>query len=156
MKFGNRLVFDSALAQFRLDVVQTDFFEFVYRNGYVNHLVGMSHYFGDAVQDFTIVHFQRYANSEFAEYLPDDSDEFDLVEQRARTYDIYVALVKLAITSLLRTVGAPNGLYLVTLERECDFVLMLHDIAGERHGQVVAQSLFADFRCGTQCLAVEP
>ena len=56
-----------------------------------------------------------------------------------------VALVELTVTSFLRTVGTPYGLYLITFERECYIVAVLHHITGKRNGQVVTQSFLTGF-----------
>ena len=76
--------------------------------------------------------------------LVDYLDKLQLVDERVAAHHVHVALVELAVTPLLRAVGTPHGLYLVTAEGEGDFVPVLHHEAGEWHGEVVAQPLLAD------------
>ena len=56
------------------------------------------------------------------------------------THDVDVRLRELAETSVLGTFAAPHLLDLVALEREVQFVGVLHDVAGERNGQVEVQA----------------
>ena len=86
----------------------------------------------------------------------DDLHQLDLAQQRARADDVDVALVELAVAPLLRTVGAPHRLHLVTLEGEGDFTLVLNHVAGERDRQVVAQALLANLREAAQVALAEP
>ena len=101
---------------------------------------------GDAVENLAVVHLQRHADIQRLEHPLDDLHQLHLAQQRPGADHIDIALVEFAIASLLRTVGPPYGLNLVTLERESDLVLVLHDVAGERDGQVVAQPLLAHLR----------
>ena len=52
-------------------------------------------------------------------------------------------MIELAIAAFLWAVGTPNGLNLIAFERHLQFLAVLHDIAGKRNGQVVAQSFLA-------------
>ena len=70
-------------------------------------------------------------------------DKFHLVEQAVRAHHIGITLIEFAITAFLRTVGSPHGLYLITAEGKRKFLAVLHHIAGEGHGQVVAQAFLA-------------
>ena len=85
-------------------------------------------------------------------YPVDNLDQFKLIQLGSTADDIHIALVELTVASLLRTVGAPYRLNLVTLEREGDFILVLNDIAGERNSEVIPQALLADLH--GQSLAV--
>ena len=100
----------------------------------------------NAVQNFPVIHLERNPDSELAEHLGDDLDQFHFVDQTPAADDVYVALIELPVTTFLRTVGPPYGLNLVTTERKGNLALVLHDIARKGYRQVVAQSLFADFR----------
>ena len=103
----------------------------------------MTDRFGYAVQYFTVIYLECYSNAEPLENFGDDLDQIDLAEQAAAADHVDVALIELAVSPFLRPVGPPNGLDLVTLEREGYFSLMLYDIAGQRDGQVIPQPLFA-------------
>ena len=84
-------------------------------------------HFGNAGEDFAVVDLDGDANAEAGEDFVDNLHEFDLIEERIGTNDVGIALVELAITAFLRTVGAPNGLDLVALEGKGEFFAVLHD-----------------------------
>ena len=77
---------------------------------------------------------------------------FHLVQQRVGTHHVGIALIELAVTPLLRTVGPPHGLNLITLEGEGKFVAVHHHKAGKGHGEVVAEPLLA--QAGSQAVEV--
>ena len=70
--------------------------------------------------------------------------QFHLGQQRVCAHYVGIALVELAIASLLRTVGSPYGLYLITAEGHGQFLAVLHHVAREGHSQVVAEALLAE------------
>ena len=113
----------------------------------VDHLVGVTDRFGNAVEDLAVVHLERHAYSEFLEDALNDAHQFDFGRQAAAADNVDVALVEFAVTALLWTVGTPYRLYLIALEREDDIVLVLHHVACERDRKVITQPLFADL-CG--------
>ena len=150
MKPVHRLRRKSPSEQFGPHVLQPDLLELVDGHGDVRHLVCMADGFGYAVENLAVVHLQRDADAQRREDPLDDLHQLHLAQQRARADHVHVALVEFAVTPLLRTVGTPHGLHLVTLEREGQFALMLHDIAREGDGQIVAQPLLADVRGAAQ------
>ena len=100
---------------------------------------------GDSGKHLAVVEFQDHPDAETAEHLIDHLEQFNLIDERVRADHIGVTLVELAVAAFLRTVGAPYGLDLIPFERHLEVVAVLHHIAGERHRQVVAQSLLTDF-----------
>ena len=145
----------TSLRKLGADVVDAYLLELVDGNRYVHHLVGVAYGFGYAVEDLAVVHLERYVNSQLAEDPLHDLDKLHLVQERPRPYDIHVTLVELAVAALLRAVGTPYRLYLVTLEWKHYFSLVLNDIAGERHRQVITQPLLAYLRGVAHLLVVE-
>ena len=110
----------------------------------------MPYRLGYPVQNLAVVEFEHDIYAQPAEHLLYNLYEFDLAQQRTAADDIHVALVKLPVTSFLRSVGTPYGLHLIAFERKHYFALMLNHVTGERHRKVVAQSLFA-YLCGKSC-----
>ena len=107
---------------------------------------------GDTEKNLAVVHLQCDADAQRFEDPFDDLHQLDLAQQRACADHIDVALVEFAVTALLGTVGTPHGLNLVAFEGERQLALMLDDVAGERHREVVAQALFANLRRGANLL----
>src|SRR5690606_35548367 len=85
-------------------------------------------------------------------HLINNLNQLHFIEQTVTTNNINVALVKLAVTSLLRPVSTPYRLYLITLEREGDLALVLYHKTGKGNCQVIAQTLLTDF--GRQYLGI--
>ena len=73
------------------------------------------------------------------------ANELHFIHQRIATNHIGIALIKLAIPTLLWSVGTPHRLDLIALKRELDFIAMHHHIACEGHCKVVAKPFFTDF-----------
>ena len=68
-----------------------------------------------------------------------NGDDLGIRQGGAGADDIGVALVELAVAAPLGTLGAPDFVYLVALERPAE-ILVHREHPGQRHGQVVAQS----------------
>ena len=98
----------------------------------------MTHNLGNAVEYLAVVQLQHHIDSEFAKYTLHNRNQLHLVHQRARADNIDIALVELTIATLLWAVSTPYRLNLITLEWECNLVLVLHDIASKRNGQVIS------------------
>ena len=133
---------DAFFPQFGIYVLQSDFIHLVDGDGNVRQAIRVADGFGDACQDFPVVHQQPHADVQAAVHLVYHLHQFRLVQQRVAAHHVHVALVELPVASFLRTVCPPHGLYLVALEGEGEFILVLHHEAGERHRQVIAQPLF--------------
>ena len=146
LKLGNLRLAQTSGGEF---FVHIDFIEFVDVHRDVDDAVGRSDDFGDAAQDFAIVDLDGDANAEAREHLVDDLHQLHLIEQRVGADHVGIALIKLAVAAFLWAVGAPHGLDLVAFERHLQFVAVLHDVAREGHGEVVAQTFFA--KLGRQC-----
>src|SRR5690606_38757123 len=82
--------------------------------------------------------------AELFEHSFDHHDDFHFAYQRVGTHDVGVALIELAVSSLLRTVGAPARMHLVPPERKGYLVPVHNHVAGKWHGEVVAKALFRD------------
>ena len=87
--------------------------------------------------------------------MVDELYEFHLVYQRVVADDVGIALVELAVTSFLGTVGTPYGLYLVSLEREYQLFAVHDYITCERHGEVITESFLAELGCQLGCIAAQ-
>ena len=140
---GHGLFADAVGRQFGVHVVQPYLVQFVDGHGDVHNLVGRSDHFGNAGENLAVVQLDAHADAEFGEHGVHNLHQFHLVEQRVAAHHVGVTLVKLAVAPLLRPVGPPHRLNLVALERHGQLVAVLHHVAGERDGQVVAQSLLA-------------
>ena len=137
--------------EFFVDLVETDLVEFVDGHGDVDNLIGRTDHFGNAGEDFAVVDLDGDTDAEAGEDLVDNLHEFDLIEERIGTNDVGIALVELAITAFLRAVGAPNGLDLVALEGEGEFLAVLHHETGEGDGEVVTQSFLTELGGESGC-----
>src|SRR5437763_1123550 len=61
-------------------------------------------------------------------------------DHRSRTEHVYIALIELAKAAARGTIGAPDRLNLVTLEKLRQLRFVLRDDARQRHRQIVTQS----------------
>ena len=147
LQFFHGLFAEADGTQFVVDFVEANLVELVDGHRDVDNLVGFTDDFGNARKDFSVIDFDADANAETSEHLIDNLHQFNFIQERVGADDIGVTLIELAVASLLRTVGTPNRLNLETLERHLEFIAVLHHIACERHGEVVAQALFAE-ACG--------
>ena len=129
--------------QFFVDLVETNFVEFIDSHGDIHDFVGSSEYFCNTGEEFAVIDFNCNADAKAREHFVNDLHQFDLVEKRIATHHVSIALIEFAIASFLRTVGAPNGLDLETLEGKLEFFAVLHYIACKRHSEVIAQSFLA-------------
>ena len=140
--------------QLGIDVVDADFVDFVDCNGYIYNFVGCTDNFGYSAKNLAVVKLDDDANAKTAENFVDESDKFYLIEEGIAANDIGVALIELAVTSLLRAIGTPHRLNLIALEWELQLIAVLHHIACERHCEVVAQTFLADARGEMQAIAL--
>ena len=95
-------------------------------------------------QYLAVVQLDCHTDTELAEHHIYHLDKLYLIEQRVRAHNIGIALVKLAVTALLRAVGTPYGLYLETFERELQLLAMHHHEACEWYCEIVAETFFAE------------
>ena len=116
LQASDLLIAEPAAAEFVVHLVQADFVQLVDGHGNIGDGIGCAYHFGDACQNFAVVDFDADADAEAGEHFIHDLHQFHFVEERVGAYDIGVALVELAVASLLRAVGAPNGLYLKAFE----------------------------------------
>ena len=89
------------------------------------------------------------------EYVVDNLQQVNFVEQRVGADNVGVTLIEFAIASFLRAVGAPYWLNLESLERELQFAAVLDHETGKRHSEVVAQAFFAESGCQSWTIALE-
>ena len=118
MKFFDCGFTDSIATQFSVDIIESNLVEFVDGNSDINDFIGLANHLGNTCEDLTVVYLDLYIDTQASEDGIDNLHEFDLIEQGVATNDVGVALVELAITTTLRTVGAPYGLYLIALKRQ--------------------------------------
>ena len=119
----------------------------------MGYLVGFANHLSYAGENLAVVYLDANADSETTEHLINDLHQFHLAEQRVASHHIGITLIELAIASFLRTVGSPNGLNLITTERQSQFLTMLNDITGEGNSQIVSETLFAKLGCKVSCCA---
>ncbi len=101
--------------------------------------------FEKAAHDLAIVEPDgERADRQIAEHAVDHRRNFGVVADRQRVLadHVDVALVELAEASALRALAAVHALDLVAAERETQIVLVLGDVARQRHGQIEAQREF--------------
>src|SRR5581483_963265 len=94
----------------------------------------------DAGQYLSMIH----PNREIVEAQRDQRiacrrDQFSFDDHRTRTQHINIALIEFAEASARGTIGAPDGLNLVTPEKLGQLVLILRDYARQRDSQIVTQ-----------------
>ena len=124
-------------------IFKSNFVKFVYSNGYVYDFISFPDNFCYAGKDFTVVDFDLYVDPQLRKDRINHLHQFHLIEQRVGAYDVGIALEKLAIPPLLRSVGPPHWLDLKTLERQLQFIPMHNHIACKRHRQVVPKPFLA-------------
>ena len=90
---------------------------------------------------------QTHTNTKPTIHLLHDLDQLQFAHQRLCSNHVHVALIELAITTFLWTVSAPNGLNLITTEREHHLFAVLHNVTRKRYGQVITQTLLRRFVC---------
>ena len=83
---------------------------------------------------------QAHTDAETAIDLLYDLDELQLTNETVRTNDIHIALIELAVTSFLRTVGTPNGLNLEAFEGKRELFAVLYHVTRKRNGQVITKT----------------
>ena len=152
MQLGHSLLRKPLLHQFGIHLVEPHLVEFVDGHSNVDNLLGSPYPLGYTAQYLTVVQLDGYPYAQTGEYLVDHLDELYLVQQRVGAHHVGIALVELAITPLLRTVGPPHGLNLITLEGEGKFVAVHHHKAGKGHGEVVTEPLLA--QAGSQAVEI--
>src|SRR5690606_11501838 len=90
---------------------------------------------------------RRGVDTQLAENGFDHENDFQFTYQRVRAHDIGVALIELAISSLLGAVRPPNRLHLVSSEGKRDLVPVHDHVPGEGNREVVAETFLGDIRC---------
>ena len=115
------------------DSLAPDFVELVQRHAEVGDLIDVAENLGDAAEDLAVVDFHHDIDAEGAEHLIGDFHQFGLIEQGVAADDIDIALVELAITAFLRTVGAPHRLNLIAFKRQLQLVSVHDDKSCEWH-----------------------
>ena len=123
-------------------------------NGHVDYQFGLARYFSQSRQYLAVVYTHRNRYSQTGKNFVVQLYQLHFLPERLRAYHIGIALVKLAETTFLRTVGTPYGLHLEPLERKCYLTLMLYHIACKRHREVITQGLFAYVACQVQAVAL--
>ena len=146
LQFLYGLLRDAVLAQFFVDGLKAYLVKLVDGNGDIHYLVGLANGLCYAGKNLAVVDFYLNPYAEPGEDGVGNLHEIHLVEQRVRAHHIDVTLVELPVATLLRTVGTPYGLYLIALEGQLKLFAVLHHIACERHGEVVAQTFLAELR----------
>ena len=144
---GDSVGRQSALGEFGFDILKADFVNLVNSDCDINQLVGFANQLGNAGEYLAVVELDGHAHPEAAEDLVDNLQQLYFVDQRVRAYDVGIALIKLAVATLLRPVGTPYGLYLETFEGHLQLVAVLHYKPGKRHREVVAQATVAQLCC---------
>ena len=134
---------DTILAQFLVHSIKANLVEFVDSNRDVHNLVRCANHLCNAGEYLTVVDFDADTDAKATEHRIDNLHQLHLAEQRVTTHHIGIALIELAVTALLWTVGTPNRLNLIATERQCQFLAMLHHITGERNRQVISETLLA-------------
>ena len=97
-----------------------------------------------ATEYLPVIYLDNDPDLQIAEDPVNDLHQFELIKQRVAADDIHIALKELPVSPLLRSVGTPYRLYLVSPEREGDLIAVLYHISCERNGEVIPETLFAD------------
>ena len=72
---------NSSFSQFCVNVVDTDFVQFIDGHRNVDYLICLTYYFCDARQNLTVVDFDTYPYTEFCKHGIDNLHEFNFVQQ---------------------------------------------------------------------------
>src|SRR5438477_8857656 len=95
----------------------------------------------NAGQDLSMIQTNREViESQRHQRITGCRNQLSFDDHRFRPKDIDIALIKLAKAPTRGTIGAPDGLNLIALEKLWQLVLILGDDAGERNCQIVTQS----------------
>ena len=126
-----------------IDLLKTNLVQLVNCHSDVHNAVCLANHLRNARQNLSVVYLDADPDAETVEHSIHNLHQFHLVNQAVRTHHIGIALIKLAITALLRTVCTPHGLNLITAERKGQLITVLHHIARKGDCKVIAQTLFA-------------
>ena len=146
LQTGHGLLIEPFLAQLGVHVVEANLVELVDGDGNIDDFLGCADDFGNATEDFPVVEFHRHPYAEAGKHLVDETQQFHFVEEGVGAHHVGVALEKFAVTPLLRTVGPPHGLYLITFEGKREFAAVHDHETGKGHGEVITQTFLAEFR----------
>ena len=110
---------------------------------------------GDGLKHFSMVDPQGTARQlKIPKNRIDHLDILQFEQQAIRANGVGIALGEFLKTTVLRTIGTPNGLHLIAFEWKAQFVLMLHHKAGKRHGEVIAHGFVGQGISKTRQFAV--
>ena len=98
--------------------IKTNLVKLVDGYGYIDHLVGEAAHLRQACEHLAVVDFHAYPHVKQAEHLLHNLHQLQLAQLRTGAYGVNITLIKLAVATLLGTVGTPDRLNLETLERE--------------------------------------
>ena len=156
MQLVHAFLGNACCKEFLVDLVQTYLVQLVNSHGDIHYLVGLTNDVGNAGEYLAVVNLEAHTDTELGKYGVHNLHQLHLVQERITAHHIGIALIELAITSLLRTVGTPYGLNLIATEGHLQFLAVLHHIACKGHGQVIAQSLLGELRGQTTNGIVRP
>ena len=143
---SHSLLVQTLLPHLRFHSLETDFLQLVDSHGNIRNLVRITANLSQSGQHLTVIYPDGHTDAELRENSIDNLHKLQLIDLRLTSDNISIALVELAVATLLRSIRTPDRLNLETPERECDFILMLNHIARKRDRQIVPEALLTHRR----------
>ena len=147
MQLLDSLFRNAIIAKFLVYIVKTYLVELINSHGDIHNLLSLANYLSNTGKDLTVIDLDADTHTKLGKDCIYNLHQLNLVEKRIRTNHVGIALIELAIATLLWTVGTPYWLNLIALERHLQLITMLHHVACERHGKIVAKTLLAELCC---------
>ncbi len=137
------LIIQASLFKLSHYFIQTDLIQFVDSNGNINQFIGATTLLRQCRQYFSTInfYFDRYA--ELLKNGGINICQFYFIQQCITAYNICIALVEFTVTSFLRPVSPPNGLYLVTFKRHGKLAVIHGYVAGKGNSEIIFQCPFS-------------
>ena len=115
---GDSVGRQALLQHFGLDALKPDLVQFVDGYSDIHDPLRETADLREAGEDLAVVDLDAHADTQKGEHAVHHLHQFELVDLRGGADHVHVALVELAVAALLRPVCPPDGLDLVSLERE--------------------------------------
>ena len=120
----------------------------------VNQLIRSSNNLSKTREYLTVIHLDCYSlDLQGCKDTVIELNKLHFLPKATSSYHIGIALIELTIAPLLWAICTPNGLYLITLERKSDLILMLHHITSKRYRKIIAQCFLTYLRSNPLAVA---
>ena len=142
--FATALGGNAALKKLLSDAFLSYLVKLVNSHGNIGYPLLFSRNICNACKYLAVIDPDCHPYLQFAENAVNDLYKLKLVKKRVAADDINIALKKLPVSSLLRLVGPPYRLYLVSPERKGDLITMLNHEPCKGNSKVIPQSFLTN------------